>query len=336
MRNGEFNIKSSRVLLIGVAAAASLLAKAQLPPAPPAHQNEPAAQQAKGAGTAAQSGDGTRDELVAEETTGGGKDRVYNMHGWVYTRKDMTVRGTIGVYDEKKDTVVTNSPIVLDDDKYHITADNAVIEHVNKAKEQRTVTLTGHVILVLKPEKPGTAATPATPASAPSAPSATKATPAAPPAAAPNSNQKPEDKPQNSDVNENRKHGGTATCDKLVYISDGKHSTLTGHVIFKQSFEDDDGKTIDRTLTCDYAEHDGKKDILHLFKPVHFEDSKKQLMDTPNDVLVGTKEGEETISGTKMKFSFPADKDDEDNAKPGTRNEGGEKTPPRPGQKTGK
>ena len=325
MLNHKFNTKSTSIMLVCVSAiGGSLLANAQGP------QKQPttAPQKAPGAppvSTPPPSREEGRDGLDAEEMTGGGPSRIYNMRDWVYTRNDMTVRGAAGVFDEKKDTLVTNTPIVLDDDKYHITADSALIEHVKSDRKLRTVTLTGHVILVLKPEKPK-AAPVLTGAAA--APAANTAAPAAPP--------KTEEKSQTPDLKEDRKHGGMAYCDKLVYQSDGKRSSLTGHVIFKQSFEDDDGKSIDRKLTCDYAEHDGKKDILHLFKPVHYEDSKKQIMDTPNDVMVGTKEGEETISGTKVKFSFPTDKDDDEDSKGPAKSGGDTKNVPKPGQKTGK
>ena len=256
-----------------------------------------------------------KDGLAVEDYTGSERTGIYNIRDWVYTRADMVVRGTAAVWDKNKDTVTTESPIVLDDDRYHITADTAVIDHVDKGKKERTVTLVGHVILVLKPEK-------AKPQ--PAAPGATV------PAPVPGGKTPPvaTEKPQSQDVSEDRKHGGTAVCDKLVYQSAGKISTLTGHVIFKQNFEDKDGKPVERTLTCDHAEHDGKKDVLRLFKPVHYTDSKKQTMDTPDDVIIGTKEGEETIKGTHIKFEFPADKeDDEDTPKS---NSGAQKSGPKP------
>ena len=44
----------------------------------------------------------------------------------------------------------------MDDSKHHLTADKAHVEHVDKNKSLRLVVLTGHAVMVLKPESAAT------------------------------------------------------------------------------------------------------------------------------------------------------------------------------------
>jgi hypothetical protein len=83
--------------------------------------------------------------------------------------------------------------------------------------------------------------------------------------------------------------------------------------VFKQSFTDKDGKLIERTMTCEHAEYDGKLESLHLFKPVHYETSDGKVADSPDDAIIGTKEGEETLTLGHTTVLFPSIEEDEEN-----------------------
>ena len=87
------------------------------------------------------------------------------------------------------------------------------------------------------------------------------------------------------DAKAQQRHGGTITCDRIEYKTAKKFATLTGHVVCKQSFLDKDGTQIERTMTCEHAENDGKAQMLHLFKPVHYESNDGQVFDSPDDAI---------------------------------------------------
>lgn len=248
-----------------------------------------------------------------------------NMRNWVYTRDGLVISGSTGRYNEKADTVDSDDPVVLDDKKHHITSDKAHVEHVEKKRSLRLVVLTGHAVMVLKPDLPANSDKVAPAAVQPpgsSQPGVLKPVglsgqqPTAPNPQTPTDPAPPEQNSHEQKEKEERSHGGTATCDKLEYKTAAKYATLTGHVVFKQSFLDKDGKQVERTTTCEHAEYDGKLDQLHLFKPVHFESNQKQNFDTTDDMIIGTKEGEEKMTYSHFKISFERQEDDED-ATPG-------------------
>jgi hypothetical protein len=279
------------------------------------------------------------DVFQGELGDGSDKTGIWQVRNWTYTRNDMVVTGTTGLWNKKADTLDTNDPVVMDDKKHHVTADKAHIEHVRDDPDKRLVVLTGHAIMVLKPDEPASGVAPAAVeapgAAAQGQPRTANASDQAP--GSPQTDQKsitqppavklkdPQSAPDNDRQNANKQkgHGGTITCDKIEYKTRKKFATLTGHVVFKQSFADDNGKHIERTMNCEHAENDDKANKLKLFKPVHYEDSEKQVLETNEDVIVGTKDGDETLSLKNFVVHFPSESaDDDDNGstdKPGSK-----------------
>ena len=177
-----------------------------------------------------------------------------------YTEKDTVITGDKARYDRRNEILDTESNLVLDDPKHHATGDKAHIE-----RNKHLAIITGNVIIVLKPET-----------------------------APPDPNAAPNPDKDRQNAQDEKKRGGTITCDRVEDFYQRKFSVLNGHLVFKQRFVNDKGETVERTMTADHAEYDGKKDLLHLFGPVDFQDSEGQEMHTKEDVIVGTKEGEET------------------------------------------
>ncbi len=257
-----------------------------------------------------------KDDLWSEHSRSGQNPAITIMQNWIYRRSDMIVNGASAQFNRTADTLECEDLVVVDDKKHHITGDKAHIEHVDANRALRTVTLSGHVVLVLKPETPES--TGAVPPAAVLAPGS--AVPAAPgqlravnlpgqPPAAPPATDKDKDRQKAKDE---KSHGGIANCDNLVYKTAAKFATLTGHVVFTQTYFDKDGKKIERKMTCEHAENDGKANKLRLFKPVHYEDNQNKTVQTEADVIVGTKDGEETLEMGPSRIQFPSESDDED------------------------
>jgi lipopolysaccharide export system protein LptA len=267
------------------------------------------------------------EESYTDEHTG-----ITNCHEWVYTRGDTVISGSTARYNSKTDTLDTDDPVVMDDPKHHLTADKAHVEHAKNKPSLRLVVLTGHAVMVLKPEKPAAPAeVPPAPVQAPGSSAAGKLKvvsissqppdtqaqsqskdPVQPADARNRDAQPPAADKDRENAKEQQSHGGTVTCDKIEYKTAKKFATLTGHVVFKQSFLDKDGKQVERTMTCEHAENDGTANVLHLFKPVHYESNDGQIFDSPDDVFVGTKEGEETLKMGRSHITFPSQDEDED------------------------
>ena len=102
--------------------------------------------------------------------------------------------------------------------------------------------------------------------------------------------------PVDPDNAKQRKDPVIITCDRADDSYKKDFILLTGHLVFKQKITKDDGKQVERTLTADHAEYDGKTNTLHLFQTVKGHDSEGQTSDFEKDVFVGTKEGEETLT----------------------------------------
>jgi hypothetical protein len=104
-------------------------------------------------------------------------------------------------------------------------------------------------------------------------------------------------------------------CDRIDDYYERQFVILSGHLVFKQQITKSDGKTLERILTAEHAEYDGKANRLHHFAPVDLKDTDNQSGHFDQDVVVGTKEGEETVQ-SKGRFSavFPIgnEKPDED------------------------
>ena len=144
--------------------------------------------------------------------------------------------------------------------------------HVDDSEGVKLAVITGNVVIVLKP--------------------------------------KPELKKDASDSAKQRGKGATITCDKVDDYYKKEFVIFTGHFVVKQLITKDDGSILDRTVTADHAEYDGKLNMLHLFAPVDYSDSDKQELHCVEDAFVGTKEGEETFKSghTKGKILREQDK----------------------------
>ncbi len=104
--------------------------------------------------------------------------------------------------------------------------------------------------------------------------------------------------PADSDRAKQHQYPIIITCDRVQDAYKKEFIVLTGHLVFKQTIKKDDGKMVERTLTAEHAEYDGKTNTMHLFQPVKAFDSEGQKIDFEKDVYVGTKEGEETLKST--------------------------------------
>ncbi|HLJ55080.1 MAG TPA: hypothetical protein VKT77_08555 [Chthonomonadaceae bacterium] len=181
---------------------------------------------------------------------------VQSFKNFTYKQDDMTVTGLTGHYNKKTLVLDGEGSLVMDDPKYHVTGEKA---HYNDKPDVKTAVILGHVVIVVKPK----------------------------------SSTSPDG--ANADVDREKSKGATAYCDRLDYFKLKDVALLTGHVIFKQKIVDDDGKTIERTVTADHAEYDRGADKMHLFAPVDLKDTEDQDMHFDRDVYVGTKEGAESV-----------------------------------------
>jgi hypothetical protein len=112
-------------------------------------------------------------------------------------------------------------------------------------------------------------------------------------------------------LRKDRNRGGTITCDQVDDYYKKEFAILKGHLVFKQQITKENGDKVDRTLTSDHAEYDGKANKMHLFAPVKFHDSDGQEIEFEKDVYVGTKEGEETLDSKGVTKGHVPIKDEE-------------------------
>ena len=117
----------------------------------------------------------------------------------------------------------------------------------------------------------------------------------------------------NASVDESKKQGAVVTCDNIESFYKKKFNILRGHLIMKQHIIRVGKEPLDRTATAEHAEYDGKKEILVLFPPVHYEDSDNQNFDSDkNPVTIYTKAGQETIKGLLSILHIPVKESDND------------------------
>lgn len=135
--------------------------------------------------------------------------------------------------------------------------------------------------------------------------------------------------PPNPDAAKQRQFPVIITCDRAEDSYKKDFIVLTGHLVFKQTILKDNGKMVERTLTAEHAEYDGRTSQLHLFQPVKAYDSEGQKSDFEKDVFVGTKEGEETLKSTGKSTTI-LNLDDVSNDDPAADKKD---TPPPPGSK---
>jgi len=208
-----------------------------------------------------------------EDPTVEEKTGVITGRDFTYKEEDMVVTGAKAHYNKNTKVLDADGNLVLDDPKHHVTGDKA---HVDNSRKGKLAIITGSVIIVLKPK------------------------------------DKPVDAPAN-DVADEKGKGGTITCDRVDDYYKKEFVILSGHLTFKQKIAKKDGHMVERTLTADHAEYDGKNDKMHLFAPVDVKDTENQEAHFQKDVYVGTKEGEETLkSDGPAKFIFLVDEDKDD------------------------
>lgn len=222
-----------------------------------------------------------------------------NIH---YAESDRTVTGDMGRYNRKTRQLSAEGHIVLDDPKHHITADRASVDD-GKAK---LAILNSSVVIVIKPDEPAPGAAPAT------------------------GGKTTEETNTEEDVASTRKRGAVITCDHVEDYYRKKSILMRGHLVGKQRYRDKDGTDIERTLIAEHAEYDGKTEVLVLFPPVDVRDTQGQEMHFDTKVIVGTKEGAETLesSGAFRGVYHPKNSDEEEQP------ETDQATPPKPA-KTG-
>ena len=97
--------------------------------------------------------------------------------------------------------------------------------------------------------------------------------------------------PDNPDRAKQQKFPVIITCDRADDSYKKDFIVLTGHLIFKQTIVKDDGKTVDRTLTAEHGEYDGKADKLHLFQPVKAYDLRTRKAISEKDVFSRNQRG---------------------------------------------
>ncbi len=195
-------------------------------------------------------------------------------------------------WNDKRKTAQATGNMNLTDEQADATAETADITY---AKRERVMVLSGKVTLLLKPKK-----SEKLPADV--APAAVKVDPAT-------GSAKVETTPKKDDEPESpRNHPIEITCDKVEYhyARDKRYAKLTGSFKAVQKL-----KETTRTLTADFAEWFGNDDRILLHGPVFSEDTKGRKGETKENVTISTKEGAETLTLGKGKYTFTVEDEDE-------------------------
>ncbi len=238
-----------------------------------------------------------------------GKTKTYTGTNFVYTSEDMKATGNTAKYHEDTEILEAEGNIVIDTEKAHITGNKAVVD--DSAKKKLAI-ITENVIIEVKPKKkPEEPAKPDEKAPANPTPQESK-------------------EPKKASVSEERNRGITVFCDKVENEYKKKYVKMFGNLTFKQKVKKKDGMEVERTLFAEHAEYDGKADKMRLFAPVHGEDTDGQKVEFEKDVLIGTKEDEETLETMgAMKLEILRHDDEDDTKKD-------DKTPAKEPNKDGK
>lgn len=194
------------------------------------------------------------------------------VHNFVYKEKDFTLSGDELVWNYKTDQIDATGHLTYDSPQYFGSCNRAHLD--DKAHQD---VFEGNVVLKLKPK------------SSPPAPNKSVASASNTPE---NANQ-----PADTPANDIRAHGVTLYCDRVVEDTQTKLFTLTGNLHAIQSFTDSDGKLIERNLTAAYAKYNDTTQQLTLYPPVDYKDNQGTTAHFDAPIVIGTKEGEETISG---------------------------------------
>ncbi|MCS6777371.1 MAG: hypothetical protein RMJ43_11890 [Chloroherpetonaceae bacterium] len=217
-------------------------------------------------------------ELVMDNPVYDEKTRTVSGTSFVYTEGDLKVTGSRARYNNASQILIAEGNLVMEDPKYRITGDRAEVNH---AKDQKIAVITGNVQIVIKPKEQ--------------------------PADAGNAG--------NADLGEARRAGGVIRCDRVETRYKREFSRLSGNLVFQQTILRN-GRKIERTLTAQRAEYDGKAEKLTLFPPVKGHDTDGQRMEFDDVVYVGTKEGAETLESRRGKFLFLIEEEEDENTKP--------------------
>ncbi len=231
---------------------------------------------------------------------------------FVYKEEDTTVTGAKLRYNDKKDILDAEGSLTLEDSKHTATGNKAHIENGKK----KLATITGNVVITLKPDPQESTAKSATTTVSPkeTAPGTSKidvktevkTAPITPPTETDTSEGK-------NSVHKTRSEGGTVTCDTVEDYYRRKFVIMRGHLVFKQKVKKKSGEMVERTLTAEHAEYNGKKEEMELFAPVESHDTDGQELHFEKNVIVGTKEGEESLqSKGKVKFKVKVDESDDE------------------------
>lgn len=285
---------NTRIQLAAIvaAAAAVVVASAQAPSKPPNR-----AKDAAGRGTKASAGSGEREmQFDAADWQEDNRTEIGSGHGLKLVDPDRgtTFTGEVFHYDKRKEQMDIEGHPTVDDVDHHATSERMDIDY----GKPKLATMTGSVVLVLKPKKDE--ATSQTPHPADRASQAVTHGPSADPP------------PDQDSADSARSHGMTVTCDKVQDYYKKRSAILTGHLAFKQEFVDAGGIKEERAGTAEHAEYDGQKDQLVLFPPVDFHDNQGHTMHAVDKVVIGTKEGAETYSAGHVKGTLPVHDDEDD------------------------
>ncbi len=192
---------------------------------------------------------------------------------FTFTEEDTVITGETARYDKTQKRLNAEGSLTLDDPKHHVTGGKADVDDSRK----KLAIITGSVVITLKPDPKGA-----------------------------------DTGANGSDTSREKQRGGVVACDRVDDYYRRKFVILRGHLVFKQRFTRKNGETIERTLTAEHAEYNGKTDTLLLFAPVEGSDTDGQEFHAEGDVTVGTRTGAETIQTNKrMKTKFFVDESDD-------------------------
>ncbi len=286
------------------------LARQNPPPAP--KKAPPTISPANNTDTDKKWADVSGQDWVHNDATGDGA-----CHDFHYVEHDTTMTCAQLHYNDHKKVMVMEGDIVMEDPDHRITGEKANVDYGNK----KLAIITDNVVLTLKSESKEHAGDAGKGAPSPAASKGNVGVaPIDPPdkaTAAPAS----DNSKQEENVGKARQRGGTATCDRLDDYYKKKFAILRGHLVFKQKFTDDDGKEVERTVTAEHGEYDGKTEILVLFAPVDVHETTGREMHFDGNVTLHTKEGGEALqsqSKFKGKLPLPDDDTDTDSGTPST------------------
>lgn len=286
--------RTTVVALLIVGAVAHAQQKTELPPAKvtppiPGLPKEKSAQKEKKA------------HLSLDEPRYVGKTKTHYGVNLRYTAEDITATGNTAKYHEDTEVLEAEGNIVIDTEKAHITGNKVVVD--DSAKKKLAI-ITENVIMEVKPKKKVDEA-PKPGDKIQEKPGSKIAKPDG------ETNGAKDDKKVS--VSEERGRGITVYCDRVENEYKKKYVKMFGNLTFKQKVKNKDGKEIERILFAEHAEYDGKADKMKLFAPVHGEDTEGQKVEFNKDVLVGTKEDEETLESVgSMKLEIIQHDDDDD------------------------